>query len=173
MEEYHKAIFFDRDGTLNVDTGYLYKPQDFIWIEEAPAAIRWTNEHGYLAIVITNQSGIARGYYGETDVRHLHKWMNRELKKYHAHIDAFYYCPHLPEGVVPQYAKRCNCRKPASGLLERACADFSINRNKSLFIGDTQKDLDCAENAGIYGVQYTDGSLLTLLQKSIVGVRAL
>ena len=84
------AIFFDRDGTLNVDTGYLYRAEDFRWIEDAPAAIRWANDHGYLAVVITNQSGVARGLYTEADVEKLHRWMNDRLAAMGAHIDAFY-----------------------------------------------------------------------------------
>lgn len=164
----HRAIFFDRDGTLNVDTGYLYKPEDFRWIEGAPAAIRWANDHGYLVIVITNQSGVARGYYEEAAVEALHCWMNEELKGYGAHIDAFYYCPHHPEGQVARYAKACACRKPGAKLVEDACRDFAIDRKASLLIGDAQRDLDCAARAGIPGLRYSGGSLLDLLRVGLV-----
>ena len=96
------AVFFDRDGTLNVDKDYLYRIEDFEWLEDAPQAIRWANERGLLVIVITNQSGVARGYFAEEDVRRLHEWMNEDLARFGAHIDAFYYCPHHA------YQSRCN-----------------------------------------------------------------
>ena len=102
------AIFFDRDGTLNVDTHYLYKPEEFRWIKDAPAALRWANDHGYLTVVVTNQSGVARGFYTEEDVEKLHRWMNERLGESGAHIDAFYYCPHHPEGTVAKYRKNCD-----------------------------------------------------------------
>jgi len=161
------AVFFDRDGTLNVDKDYLYKIKDFEWLEDAPKAIRWANEKGFLAIVITNQSGIARGYFAEDDVRRLHEWMNEDLVRFGAHIDAFYYCPHLPNGKVEAYAKECDCRKPKPGLIERACADFRIDRGISLMIGDKPRDVECAEAAGVRGVLYEKGSLLQLLKKEI------
>ena len=161
------AVFFDRDGTLNVDKDYLYKIKDFEWLEDAPKAIRWANEKGFLVIVITNQSGIARGYFAEDDVRRLHEWMNEDLARFCAHIDAFYYCPHLPNGKVEAYAKECDCRKPKPGLIERACADFRIDRGISLMIGDKPRDVECAEAAGVRGVLYEKGSLLQLLKKEI------
>ena len=157
------AVFFDRDGTLNVDTAYLYKVEDFRWMEGAVDAIRYCNEKGYLVIVVTNQSGIARGYYTEEDVRRLHDWMNGELEKHNAHIDAFYYCPHHPGGLVPEYARECGCRKPAPGLVERACADYGIKREGSLLIGDKERDVECARRAGVKGVLYRGGSLFETL----------
>ena len=162
-----RAVFFDRDGTLNVDKNYLYKIEDFEWLGDAPQAIRWTNEHDYLAVVITNQSGIARGYFCEEDVRRLHAWMNDDLNRFGAHIDAFYYCPHLPDGSIPAYTKVCDCRKPKPGLIEHAIRDFSIDRAASLGIGDKPRDIECAEAAGIRGVLFEGGSLLKLLQKEL------
>ena len=163
------AVFFDRDGTLNVDKDYLYKIEDFEWLEDAPQAIRWANEQGFPAIVITNQSGVARGYFAENDVKRLHDWMNEDLARFSAHIDAFYYCPHLPNATVAAYAKDCDCRKPKPGLIERACADFDISRGKSLMIGDKSRDVECAEAAGVRGVLYEGGSLLELLKKEMGG----
>ena len=157
------AIFFDRDGTLNVDTGYLYKSEDFRWIEDAPAAIRWANDHGYLTVVVTNQSGIARGFYTEADVEKLHRWMNERLAEMGAHIDAFYYCPHHPEGTVAKYRKQCHCRKPGTVLIEEACRALHIERNASFLIGDAERDMACAARAGLRGVRYEGGSLLTAL----------
>lgn len=161
------AIFFDRDGTLNVDTHYLYKPEEFRWIEDAPAAIRWANDHGYLAVVITNQSGVARGFYTEADVEKLHRWMNERLAEVDAHIDAFYYCPHHPEGAVAKYRKHCDCRKPGPALIEEACRALHIERSASFFIGDAERDMACAARSGLRGVRYEGGSLLTALLRGM------
>lgn len=161
------AVFFDRDGTLNVDKDYLYRIEEFEWMEDAPQAIRWANQKGFLVIVVTNQSGVARGYFTEDDVLRLHEWMNEDLVRAGAHIDAFYYCPHLPNGRVDAYAKECNCRKPKPGLIERACVDFDIDKEASIMIGDKPRDVECAEAAGVRGVLYEGGSLLQLLKKEM------
>lgn len=163
----NKAIFFDRDGTLNVDVHYLHDPRDFVWVEGAIAAIRWANEHGYLVIVVTNQSGIARGYYDEAAVHHLHDWMNTELEKHNAHIDAFYYCPHHTEGKLPAYTKSCDCRKPAPGMILRAIAEHDIDPAASWMFGDAESDVAAAENAGVRGVRYAGGSLCELIRATI------
>ncbi len=162
-----KALFLDRDGTLNVDTDFLHRIEDFVWLPEAPEAVRFANERGYLVIVVTNQSGVARGYFPEEDVRRLHAWMNEDLKRFGAHIDAFYYCPHLPEGTVPAYTKVCGCRKPKPGLIEAACRDYDIDRGASLLIGDAPRDVECALRAGVRGVRYEGGSLLTLVEREL------
>ena len=162
------AVFFDRDGTLNVDKDYLCKIEDFEWLEDAPQAIQWANERGFFVIVVTNQSGVARGYFSEEDVRRLHAWMNEDLARFHAHIDAFYYCPHLPKGSVAAYAADCDCRKPKPGVVERACAEFGIDKSASLMVGDKPRDVECAEAAGVRGVLYEGGSLLSLLKGELV-----
>lgn len=161
------AIFFDRDGTLNVDTGYLYQPEAFRWIKDAPAAIRWANGHGYLVVVVTNQSGVARGLYTEADVKKLHRWMNENLAPMGAHIDAFYYCPHHPEGTVARYRKTCDCRKPGTALVEEACRALHIDKRASFFIGDADRDMECAARAGLLGIKYESGSLLTVLLRGV------
>ena len=161
------AVFFDRDGTLNVDKEYLHTIEDFEWLEDAPQAIRWLNERGFLVVVVTNQSGVARGYFGEEDVKRLHVWMNMDLKRFGAHIDAFYYCPHLPNGSVASYAMDCDCRKPKPGLVERACDDFHIDKKASLMIGDKLRDVECAEAAGVRGALYEGGSLVALLEQEL------
>ena len=161
------AIFFDRDGTLNVDTGYLYKIEAFRWIEDSPDSLRWANDHGYLAVVVTNQSGVARGLYTEADVKKLHRWMNEKLAPLGAHIDAFYYCPHHPEGTVAKYRKTCDCRKPGTALVEEACRALHIDKRASFLIGDADRDMECAARAGIRGVRYEGGSLLTALLRGM------
>ncbi|BAL84362.1 putative D,D-heptose 1,7-bisphosphate phosphatase [Selenomonas ruminantium subsp. lactilytica TAM6421] len=160
----NKAVFFDRDGTLNVDIDYLHRPEDFIWIEGAKEAIKYVNDKGYLAILVTNQSGVARGYYPEDDVINVYNWMNEELSKIGAHLDALFYCPHHPTGKVLQYAKECTCRKPAAGMVDEACAKFHIDRSKSFLIGDGDRDMECARRAGITGIHYQTGNLLECIK---------
>jgi len=159
------AVFFDRDGTLNVDIHYLHRPEDFIWTPDAPAAIRRLNECGILTIVVTNQSGVARGYYPEEDVLHLHDWMNEELKKEGAHLDALFYCPHHIDGKIPKYTKACDCRKPATGMIDAACAKCVIDRTRAVLIGDSESDMECAKRAGVRGVRYEGGSLLEVVER--------
>jgi D-glycero-D-manno-heptose 1,7-bisphosphate phosphatase len=153
------AAFLDRDGVLNVDRGYVHRPADVTWIEGAPAAVRLLNERGYLVCVVTNQAGVARGYYGEEMVVALHAWMAAELAAYGARVDAFEYCPHHPEGSVSGYAMKCGCRKPASGLLTRCFDRFAIDRAQSFLIGDKESDMGAAHAAGVRGHLFGGGDL--------------
>ena len=162
-----KAIFFDRDGTLNVDVDYLYRIEDFQWIDGAVDAIKFCNQNNYLAIVVTNQSGVARGMYSEDDVNRLHAWMNEELSKFGAHIDAFYFCPHHPRGTVKKYAVECECRKPRPQLILDAINRFNIDRSQSLMIGDKPRDVESGTNAGIRGVLFKGGNLLETLKSAL------
>jgi D-glycero-D-manno-heptose 1,7-bisphosphate phosphatase len=134
------VAFLDRDGVLNVDTGYVHRPGDLEWIDGAPEAVGLLNQAGYRVIVITNQSGIARGFYDEEAVRLFHAHMQDRLAEHGAYIDAFYYCPHHPEGRVPQFAVACDCRKPKTGLLKQAERDFPVDKGRSFLVGD--KDLN-------------------------------
>lgn len=153
------AVFLDRDGVLNIDNGYVHRLEDFVWVEGAPEAVKWLNDQGYLVIVVTNQAGIARGYYTEEEYLCLMDWMNEELRRRGAHIDAFYYCPHHPtEGIGP-YRLECRCRKPAPGLLEQALAEWEIDTVHSLVIGDRHSDLLAAGAVGIRGVLFTEQNL--------------
>ena len=164
----HKAVFFDRDGTLNVDVHYLYRPEDFQWTPGAIDAIKYCNDHDYLVIVITNQSGAARGYYTEADVHGLHDWMNADLAKHGAHIDAFYYCPHYATGKIKAYAMECECRKPSPKMINDACLAYHIDKAQSFMIGDKDIDLQCAANAAVKGIKYTDGNLLAILKSCLL-----
>ena len=138
----NKAAFFDRDGTINVDTGYLYQPEKLEFIPGVPELIRRYNESGYLVIVITNQSGIARGMFSVEQMKHLHEVMNDRLRReFGAHIDAFYYCPHLPE-----ITGECECRKPKPGLFLQAMQDYEIDPAQSVSYGDSPRD-KAASNA--------------------------
>jgi len=167
----NRAIFFDRDGVLNEEIGYLYEVEKFRWIDGARETIKLCNEKKILAIVVTNQSGVARGYYTEDDVKKVHEFMQEDLKKIDAHIDAFYYCPHHPEGTVAKYKKICDCRKPKPGMILQACRDFEINPRKSILIGDSKRDLESAMNAGLgNSILFSGGNLLDTLEKFLMEV---
>ncbi|MDU4961123.1 MAG: D-glycero-beta-D-manno-heptose 1,7-bisphosphate 7-phosphatase [Sporomusaceae bacterium] len=150
------AVFLDRDGTINVERNYLYKISEFEFEYQAISAISLLNQAGYKVIVITNQAGIGRGYYHESDVEQLHSWMNQELQKYGAHIDGFYYCPHHPDGIGV-YQKRCACRKPGIALIEQAVNDFNIDIETSFFIGDRETDMVAGEKAGLRSILVLTG----------------
>jgi D-glycero-D-manno-heptose 1,7-bisphosphate phosphatase len=148
------AAFFDRDGVLNVDHGYAYRPDQFEWIAGAPEAVRLLNEAGYLVIVVTNQSGIARGYYTEAAMLQFHAHMQETLRAQGAHIDAFYYCPHHPEGTVKELAVWCRCRKPEPGMLEEAAREWPIDLSRSFLIGDKDADMAAAAAFKIRGIKF-------------------
>ena len=164
----NKAIFFDRDGVLNEDAGYLYEIEKFKWIEGAINAIKLCNEKNILTVVVTNQSGIARGFYTEDDVKKIHDFMQEDLKKFSAHIDAFYYCPHHPEGKVENYRKICDCRKPKPGMILQAAKDFDIDLKNSILFGDSQRDIDSAKNAGLKeGIFFEGGNLFEAVKNNL------
>ena len=160
-----QAVFFDRDGVLNEEVGYLWEVERFKWIDGAREAVKLCNERGLLAVVVTNQSGIARGLYTAREVDALHAFMQRELSAVGAHIDAFYYCPHHPEGVVEEFSIVCECRKPKPGLILRACAELDINPAQSILFGDSRRDIEAAEAAGLRdGILFTGGNLFDVVK---------
>jgi len=163
------AVFFDRDGVLNIDKEYLCRSEDFEWLPGAVDAIRFFNDRGFYTFVVSNQSGVARGYYKEQDVRVLHNWMNRELAKQGAHIDAFYYCPHHPTAGELPYRRDCNCRKPAPGLIMDALGEWNVDRENSRLIGDRGSDIAAAEAAGIKGYLFRtdEQSLLEFVKEKM------
>lgn len=149
-----KAVFIDRDGTINKEVNYLFKPSDFEFIPGAADAIKVFHDLGYLVIVITNQAGVAKGYYTEDDVKTLHCYIDEQLSKSDTYIDAYYYCPHHPEGVIPEYKTVCDCRKPAIGMIIKAKNDFydkgiDILLSESIMIGDKELDVEAGKNSGI------------------------
>ena len=148
----NKAAFFDRDGTINVDTGYLYEPEKLKFIPGVPELIRKYNDEGYLVIVITNQSGIARGMFTVEQMERFNEYMNQRLQnEYGAHIDAFYYCPHLPE-----ITGECDCRKPKPGLFLRAIQEHNIDPTQSVSYGDSERDKIASLAAGIHDYRGVD-----------------
>jgi D-glycero-D-manno-heptose 1,7-bisphosphate phosphatase len=166
------AAFLDRDGVLNVDRGYTHKPEDIEMIPGAGAAVRLFNEAGYYVFVVTNQSGVARGLYSEAAIKKVHKHMQDILKAEGARIDAFYYCPHHPDGSVNEFAIQCRCRKPAPGMLEQAARDWPIDLGGSLLIGDRDNDLAAAAAFRIRGIKFNaeEGPLVDLVRKELVKV---
>lgn len=160
----HKVLFLDRDGVINVDTGYLHDVKDLQWELGIMEALAYAHSKGYTLIVVTNQSGVARGYYTEDDVHRLHAHMADVLADHGAPIERFYYCPHHPEGTILAYTKVCQCRKPAPGMIEQACNDYDVDRTVSVLIGDSQRDVQAAQAAGIRGVLYEGGGLWPWIQ---------
>ena len=157
------AVFFDRDGVLNEDDGYAFDPDKIRWVEGAQQAVKAVNDAGYLAFVVTNQSGIARGFYEERHVRDLHEWMSRELAIVGAHIDAFEYCPHHPDGVIERYRALCNCRKPQPGMIRGLVERYAVDIDASFMIGDKQSDLAAAQAAGLAGYLFDGENLHTFI----------
>lgn len=152
LSQKQKAVFLDRDGTLNKDRGFITSPEQLELIDGVAEAVKAINKSGYLAIVITNQPVIARGECSFETLQQIHDKLETELGKDGAYIDALYYCPHHPdsgfEGERIAYKGKCNCRKPATGLIEQAQKDFNIDISQSFMVGDSSRDTDCGKNAG-------------------------
>jgi D-glycero-D-manno-heptose 1,7-bisphosphate phosphatase len=144
----HKAVFLDRDGTINEEVQYLSSVADFRFIAGVPEALCRLKEAGFLLVVVTNQSGIGRGYYDEADLASIHAHMHAELAVYGASIDACYFCPHHPEHALGDYRRDCACRKPLPGMLEQAADDLDIDLAASFMIGDKLADVEAGINAG-------------------------
>jgi D-glycero-D-manno-heptose 1,7-bisphosphate phosphatase len=151
-----RAVFLDRDGTINVEKEYMYQASDFEFIPGAPEAIRLLNQAGIMVVVVTNQSGVARGYYTEDDVVNLHRHIARELERLGAFVDAWLYCPHHPSGRG-SYALPCNCRKPLPGMLQEAAVRYDIDLENSTMIGDKLADIEAGQAAGCHTILVRTG----------------
>ncbi len=149
-----KALFLDRDGIINVDHGYVYKITDFEFSNGIFDLVKLFTDAGYLIFVVTNQSGIGRGYYSEEDFITLSNWMIAEFKKKAIKIEKVYYCPHLPKD-------KCHCRKPETGMIEEALKTYNIDIENSWMIGDKQSDIDLAKNATIQNSIYIGNKNIT------------
>lgn len=159
-----KVIFLDRDGVINVDVNYLYRIEDLTFMPGALEALALAVRAGYELIVVTNQSGVARGYYTEEDVKKLHAHMGEVLAAARAPILRFYYCPHHEKGTVPAYTMVCDCRKPEPGMILKAMEDYSIDRAKSFMIGDKSSDVEAAHRAGLDGYLFEGDNLLPFMR---------
>jgi D-glycero-D-manno-heptose 1,7-bisphosphate phosphatase len=151
------AIFLDRDGTLAHEVGYINHISRFRLYPFAPAAIRAINGAGWAAVVVTNQAGVARGYFPESLVGSVHEEMRRGIEGGGAKLDAVYYCPHHPEAGVPPYRSDCDCRKPRPGMVRRAALELSLDLERSWVIGDRLGDLELAWSVGARGALVKTG----------------
>ena len=143
-----RAVFLDRDGTINVERDYLHRIADFEFIPGAPEAIKRLSDAGFLVIVVTNQAGVARGYYDETAVAALHEHIQQLLAEYGTRIDAFYHCPHHPTEGIGDYRIECDCRKGSPGMLLQAAREHDIDLDRSFMVGDKLADVEAGINAG-------------------------
>lgn len=146
--EKRPAVFFDRDGTLNRDVGYVTHLDVYELLPRAAAAVRKVNEAGWLAILITNQAGVARGYFPESMLEKVHHKLQDELGGKGARLDAIYYCPHVPNGDNPDYAIDCKMRKPYPGMILKAATEHNVDLGKSIMLGDKYSDLEAGWGAG-------------------------
>ncbi len=146
--------FLDRDGVINRDVGYASRPDQIEWMPGAIKAIRLLNDRGFYVATVTNQAGIARGFYTADDVIHLHAWMNEQLAKHGAHVDSWHFCPHHPTEGLTDLTGPCACRKPNPGLLEAAADTWHPDRGRSFLIGDKATDLQAANTFGVVGHFY-------------------
>ena len=151
------AVFMDRDGTVNEQMGYINHLDRFVLLPGTGEAIRLLNDAGYLAIIVSNQSGVARGYFPIDLVHRVHGKMTSLIKKEGAVLDGIYFCPHYPNGKVSPYGAICDCRKPRSGLIRKACEAFDIDMENSYVIGDRCTDIEMAHRADLKGILVKTG----------------
>lgn len=157
MRKRTRAVILDRDGVLNVDSGYVHSREEFQWVPGALQAVKRCTAAGYLVLVATNQSGVGRGYYDEKAVRRLHRWMNRQLREKGGRIRSFYFCPHHPDAG-------CACRKPNPGLFLRAIQDWHLDTKRSFSVGDSDRDIAASAAAGIRGFRFDGGNLAEFMR---------
>jgi D-glycero-D-manno-heptose 1,7-bisphosphate phosphatase len=151
------AVFLDRDGTMIEDVGYLDRLDHIAWFPWTVDAIRAFNRAGLPVVVVTNQSGIARGQFTASFVDETHRHMTAHLSAGGARIDAYYYCPHHPSGTVAPYARSCDCRKPGRGLVDRAARDLNLDPARSFVVGDKWQDVELARRIGGHGILVRTG----------------
>jgi D-glycero-D-manno-heptose 1,7-bisphosphate phosphatase len=157
----NKAIFLDRDGVINTERGFTYRLEDFVILPDLFEMLHWFREKGFLLIIVSNQSGVAKELYKQSDVELLHAHLIKELKKNNLELDEIYYCVHHPD------VSKCICRKPDSLFVEKALARFNIDASKSYFIGDKDRDVEAGEKAGVKGILIKANSSLKLLKDQI------
>lgn len=160
-----KIVFLDRDGTINIEKSYLHKWEDFEFEKNAIAGLIKLKDMGFEFIVVTNQSGIARGYYTEEDLILLNSKMTEKLKEYDINILDCYYCPHHPEKGVGEYKIDCSCRKPEPGMLLKGIDKYDVDLKKSYIVGDKLSDLEAGERVGIKSILVKTGYGKNIVEK--------
>ena len=160
FEKYKKAAFLDRDGVINEDTGYLHSIKDFKWIKGAIEALKILKKHNYLIIVITNQSGVGRGFYTEKQVNDLHSWINKQLLEHKVKIDDFFFSTELPTEKIEN-----SRRKPSPLMINEAVKKYNLIKKECFMIGDKETDLLAAKNASIRGFLFEGGDLSVKISK--------
>lgn len=148
MSDGQRAIFLDRDGTMVHARHYPSRPEDLVLYDSIATGLKQLQEAGFRLVVVTNQSGIARGYFDESDLERMHQHLSAELARSGVRIDAYYHCPHHPEGIIPELAIRCDCRKPQPGMLLRAANDLNLDLTRSWLIGDILDDVEAGNRTG-------------------------
>ena len=144
-----KAAFIDRDGVINEERNYVHRIEDFVLLPGVANGLALLRDAGFLLIVVTNQAGIARGYYDQSAMDRLHEHLREQLAQQKVALDAIYFCPHHPQGSVKELAIECDCRKPSPGMLLKAAKDFDIDLTASVMIGDKLSDVWAGKRAGV------------------------
>jgi len=153
----NRAVFLDRDGTVNVEVGYLSDLAQLRLISGAGAAIKRLNDKGLKVVLVTNQSGVARGYFSESFVQQTHVLLKQMLLKEGARIDGIYFCPHHPKAGNSLYTTACDCRKPGTGMIDRAARDLNIDVKRSFVVGDKWSDVELGQRAGARSILVNSG----------------
>lgn len=160
-----RMVLLDRDGVLNVDHGWTHTPDEWEWMPGAIDAVKAVNDAGALAVVVTNQAGIARGLYTEYEYAAFERWIAEQLAQHGAHLDAVYHCPHHPTVGDSELTRECDCRKPAPGMILAALRDFAVDPARAVLVGDKESDLAAAAAAGVASVRYGGGDVSDLVRQ--------
>ena len=166
--KFSKVAFLDRDGVINsknIIKGYIGKIRDFKWIPGAKKTIKFLKKNDFKVVIVTNQSGIARGYFSIKDVYKLHRYLKEELIKYGTKVDKIYFCPFHKDGIVSKYKKNSSLRKPRIGMFLKANKIWNIDKKKSFIIGDQKTDIEFAQRAKIKGYLFNQKNLYNFINK--------
>lgn len=165
----NRAIFLDRDGTIIEEKNYLSDVNQILLLENSVKGLKILQDT-FLLIIVSNQSGVSRGYFTEKEVNKVNEALLNMLEKQSVHISGVYYCPHYENGVIEKYSINCTCRKPKTGLIDKACLDFAIDLNKSYVIGDKDSDIQLAKNVGCRSILIKNSNYLNKISPNYVAI---